>query len=72
MAHTFHIGQFVTNFGLLAEVVGFHPVTGYLILKEVSTLSHKDCGRWLADPERCEAAPGTEMPRHKDGLVALT
>jgi len=66
---TFTIGQQVINFGVHATVVGFHPVTGDLILKEDSTLTHKGCGKWLADPAKCEPASAPVM--HRDGLVAI-
>ena len=69
MAHTFTIGQPVTNFGVHATVVGFHPVTGWPILREDSTLTHIGCGEWMADPAKCE--PATTPVIHRDGLVAF-
>ena len=59
----FYIGQQVINLGITATVVGFHKITGDLILEEPET------GRWIADPAKTEAAPGGRM--QKDGLIAL-
>ena len=59
----FYIGQQVINLGITATVVGFHKITGDLILEEPRT------GRWIADPAKTKPAPGGWM--HKDGLIAL-
>ena len=59
----FYIGQQVINLGITATVVGFHKITGDLILEEPGT------GRWIADPAKTEPAPGGWM--HKDGLISL-
>ena len=59
----FHIGQQVINLGITATVVGFHKITGDLILEAPRI------GRWIADPAKTEAAPGCWM--HKDGLIAI-
>ena len=42
----FYIGQQVINIGTTATVVGFHKITGDLILEEPGT------GRWIADPAK--------------------
>ena len=44
----FYIGQQVINLGITATVVGFHKITGDLILEEPGT------GRWIADPAKTE------------------
>ena len=59
----FTIGQQVTNFGIHATVVGFHPITGDLILEA------EGFGRWIADPAKCEPASAPLI--HQDGLVAI-
>ena len=59
----FTIGQQVTNLGITATVVGFHKITGDLILEAPGT------GRWIADPAKTEAVPGGWM--QKDGLIAI-
>ena len=40
---SFKIGSLVTNFGHIAEVVSIEE-NGDLIVKEVSTLTHRGCG----------------------------
>lgn len=60
---TFTVGQQVVNFGIRAVVVGFHPVTGDLILEAPGI------GRWIADPEKTEPVQSGWI--HKDGLVVI-
>ena len=59
----FYIGQQVINLGITATVDGFHKITGDLILEAPKI------GKWIADPEKTEAAPGGWM--HKDGIIAF-
>ena len=54
------IGQVVSNFGVIAEVVGFHEITGDPILEA------DGIGKWIADPAKCRPA-GFVM--HRDGFV---
>lgn len=68
MANTFSIGSFVINFGVIAEIIAVDPLRG-LLLKEVSTLTHKGCGQWYADPAKCE--PYAERTAYKTGLVVF-
>lgn len=67
MTNTFPIGSLVINFGTIAEVIENDPMRG-LLLREVSTLTHKGCGKWYADPSLCEQY-GKGRTAHKDGLV---
>ena len=57
------IGQQVTNFGITATVVEFHPINGHPILFA------EGIGKWVADPAKCQLATVPFM--HRDGLVAL-
>ena len=66
---SFKIGSLVTNFGHVAEVVSIEE-NGDLIVKEVSTLAHRGCGMWRADPARCKPY-GEQALRHKDGFVVF-
>ena len=50
---TFSIGSLVINFGMIAEVLAVDPNRG-LLLKEVSTLTHKGCGKWYANQNLCQ------------------
>ncbi len=59
----FYIGQQVINFGITATVVGFHKITGDLILEAPKI------GKWIADPAKTKPAPGGWL--HKDGLIAF-
>ena len=59
----FIIGRQVKNFGVIATVIGFHSITGDLILEAAGI------GKWIADPAKCEPAPAPV--RYKDGLVIL-
>ena len=63
------IGQQVINFGVIAEVLDIDPLRGVL-LKEVSTLTHRGCGKWYADPKFCEPYV-SERTAHADGLVVF-
>lgn len=45
---TFSIGTLVNNFGIIATVVGYHELSGSLILENA------EIGRWIADPGKCE------------------
>lgn len=65
----FSIGSLVTNFGVIAEVLDIDPLRGVL-LREVSTLSHQGCGKWYADPRKCEPY-GSTRSAHADGLVVF-
>ena len=65
----FKVGSFVINFGHIAEVVSIEE-NGDLIVKEVSTLDHRGCGKWRANPALCEPY-GAQNLRHKDGLVVF-
>ncbi len=61
-----YIGQTVLNFGMTAQVDGFHEITGDPILR------HKDGTKWLADAAKCEPVDETnQILQHKDGLVSL-
>ena len=60
---TLTLGQQVTNFGVTATVVDFHPVTGD------PTLYAPGIGKWLADAAKCESAD-TAL-RQKTGLVTF-
>ena len=53
----FYIGQQVINLGITATVVGFHKITGDLILEEPGT------GRWIADPAKTEPDRGSRENR---------
>lgn len=68
MANTFSIGSFVINFGVIAEIIAVDPLRG-LLLKEVSTPTHKGCGKWYADPAKCEPYAGRTA--YKPGLVVF-
>lgn len=63
----FKIGSLVTNFGHIAEVVSIEE-NGDLIVKEVSTLDHRGCGKWRANPALCQPY-GEQSLKHKDGFV---
>ncbi|MCM1232230.1 MAG: hypothetical protein NC489_19070 [Ruminococcus flavefaciens] len=57
------IGQQVTNFGITATVVEFHPITGQPVLFA------EGIGKWIADPAKCEAAA---VPvAYRTGLVVF-
>ncbi len=62
----FTIGQKVINYGITATVVGFHKVTGDLILEAPET------GRWIADPAKTEAAPEKTLEqRHSEAIKKI-
>jgi len=61
--HNFTLGQTVRNFGLLATIVKFHPITGDPILQDAQGR------RWLADAAKCEVV--NDACRYKDGLVVI-
>lgn len=67
--NAFPIGSLVINFGVIAEVLDVDPLRG-LLLKEVSTLTHKGCGKWYANPDKCEAY-GRSRTAHANGLVVF-
>ena len=50
----FKIGQKVINYGITATVVGYHKVTGDLVLEA------PEIGRWLADPAKTKDVPEKE------------
>lgn len=62
----FKIGQKVINCGITATVVGYHRVTGDLILEA------PEIGRWLADPAKTEAAPEKTLEqRHSEAIKKI-
>jgi len=70
MNSTFKIGSFVRNFGNIAKVVGYHDITGDLILQGYSDGLHGT--RWIADSAKCELIGEADATYiHKDGLVAF-
>ncbi|MBT9173149.1 MAG: hypothetical protein DDT21_01539 [Syntrophomonadaceae bacterium] len=70
MTNQLQLGQTVSNFGIIAKVVGFHEATGDPILQAHDIR----CGaeRWLADAAKCEplAEAGTILG-YKGGLVCF-
>ena len=58
----FKIGQKVVNFKAVGTVIGFHEITGDLILEDVDGL------RWLADKKHCKPAQKTE---EKSGYILI-
>ena len=64
------IGSLVTNFGVIAKVVGHHGITGDPILRAHDIRMGGE--QWLASAALCEplGEPGPAL-RHKDGLVGL-
>lgn len=62
---TLQIGQIVTNFGVIAEVIDFHPTTNDPILKEVGGNM-----KWVASADKCIIVESTVM--HKEGLVMFS
>ncbi len=68
MTTKLHLGQTVSNFGVLAKVEGFHQTTGDPILRHF----YNDGTRWIADAAKCQPVKETaELWRHQDGLVNL-
>jgi hypothetical protein len=68
MTTKLHIGQTVSNFGVLAKVDGFHRVTGDPILRHF----YNDGTRWIADATKCQPVKETaELWRHQNGLVGF-
>lgn len=65
----FTIGSLVTNFGVIAEILEIDPLRG-ILLREVSTLANRSCGKWYANPEYCEPY-GKQYTVRQDGLVAI-
>ena len=65
----FPVGSLVINFGFICEVLENDPLRG-LLVKEVSTLTHKGGSKWYADPAKCEAY-GQSRTAHVDGLVVF-
>lgn len=65
--YTFSIGNIVINFGVIAEVLAVDPIRG-LLLKEVSTLTHKGCGKWYANPDLCKPYEA-QVESNINGLV---
>jgi hypothetical protein len=66
---SFKIGSLVVNFGAIAEVLEIRE-DGFLVVREVSTLTHHSCGKWVANPALCEPY-GEPACRHKDGFVVF-
>jgi len=64
------IGALVTNFGVIAKVVGHHAITGDPILRAHDIRFGGE--QWLASAAFCEplGEPAAVL-LHKDGLVAL-
>jgi len=58
----YKIGDIVSNFGYIAEVVDFHPETGDLILREQGKKRGK---KWLATHENCELVTMIDQERWK-------
>lgn len=69
MTNNFSIGSIVINFGVIAEVLAVDPIRG-LLLKEVSTLTHKGCGKWYANPKLCKPYEA-QRTSHVNGLVVF-
>lgn len=64
MANGLSVGAVVVNFGTTAKVVGFFAAadgrpcdqTGWPILREIGAKGRPRGGKWVADPNKCEAA----------------
>lgn len=69
MTNNFSIGSIVINFGVIAEVLAVDPIRG-LLLKEVSTLTHKGCGKWYANPDLCQPY-NEQVTSQNTGLVVF-
>ena len=68
--HKFEIGTLVKNFNHVGRVVGYHEISGDLILQghgiSIGGL------KWIADPDKCEPFEPyiTEtILKHKDALI---
>ncbi len=69
MTNNFSIGSIVINFGVIAEVLSIDPIRG-LLLQEVSTLTHKGCGKWYANPDLCQPYKA-QVKSNINGLVVF-
>ncbi len=63
MTQNLTIGQQVENFGHIATVIAFHPITGDPILRDQDGL------KWLADAAKCRPLEGGMI--HRDALVRM-